>query len=125
MLRQLRRAGLSADVDDAAAFGELLKHVSRAYAEHDQERTLLERSQDLASQEMVALNDALRAERDALEQRVLDRTAALEVSQSRLSSLLSLSADWIWEQDAELRFTYVSEEFSTAVGFAPRLIGKR
>ena len=125
LLRQLRRAGLSADVDDAAAFGELLKHVSRAYAEHDQERTLLERSQDLASQEMVALNDALRAERDALEQRVLDRTAALEVSQSRLSSLLSLSADWIWEQDAELRFTYVSEEFSTAVGFAPRMIGKR
>ena len=125
LLRQLRRVGLSADIGASAGLGELLQRISRAYAEHDQERMLLERSQDLSSQEMVVLNQALRVERDALEQRVRERTAALEVSQSRLSSLLSLSADWVWEQDSELRFTYVSAGFRTAVGIEPRMLGQR
>jgi diguanylate cyclase (GGDEF)-like protein len=34
--------------------------------------------------------------------------AQLAASQARLASLLSLSSDWVWEQDASLRFTYVS-----------------
>lgn len=104
--RQLKRLGLEVECDapDAERWRELVRRVSRAYEEHDQERYLLERSQDLASQEMAALYATVRADRDLLDSRVRERTEALALSEGRLSSLLSLSADWIWEQDAELRF---------------------
>jgi len=48
-------------------------------------------------------------DRDQLECRVRERTEALRLSESRLSSLLSLSGGWIWEQDGNLGFTYVSD----------------
>ncbi|MFO1219278.1 MAG: EAL domain-containing protein [Burkholderiaceae bacterium] len=93
LLRQLQRLHLGADAaPDAATWARLVERVNRAYHDFDQERYLLERSQDLASQELMTLNDALRT------------------SQARMTSLVSLSSDWIWEQDAELRFTYVSEQ---------------
>ena len=90
--RQLQRLKLSADAPpDARTWSQLLERVNRAYHEADQERYLLERSQDLASHELITLNNALRT------------------SQARLTSLVSLSSDWIWEQDDEQRFTYVSD----------------
>jgi len=100
--RQLRRLQLTTDaVPDASSWTRLAERVSRAYRDFDQERYLLERSQDLASQEMMALNEALRT------------------SQARLTSLVSLSSDWVWEQDADLRFTYVSDP--SAGGSGPDL----
>ena len=129
--RQLRRLGLDPEAlpDPAAgapeAWRELLRHVSRAYEENDQQRYLLERSQDLASSEMAALNAALRAERDLLDDRVRERTEALRLSEARLESLLSLSADWIWEQDEAQRFTYLSEGIEASLGMAPsELVGQ-
>jgi diguanylate cyclase (GGDEF)-like protein len=128
--RQLKRLGLVVAADahppPNPAWAELLERVSRAYEEHDQERYLLERSQELASQETAQLYAALRAEHEKLEARVRERTLALQVSEGRLSSLLSLSADWVWEQDADLRFTYVSEGIQTASNIDPAvLIGHR
>ena len=125
--RQLKRLDLDPEVPpDTAGWSELLQRVSRAYDEHDQESYLLERSQDLASQEMAALYATVRADRDQLERRVGERTEALRLSESRLSSLLSLSADWIWEQDANLRFTYVSDGIEAATGIEPSLLlGRR
>jgi diguanylate cyclase (GGDEF)-like protein/PAS domain S-box-containing protein len=126
--RQLKRIGVAPEavgVQDAA-WAELLQRVSRAYDDHDQERYLLERSQSLVSQEMSELNTALRAERDLLDERVRERTAALRVSEGRLASLLSLSADWIWEQDEQLRFTYMSEGVEERTGLpAASFIGQR
>jgi len=124
LTRQLKRLGLEheAGAPDAELWRELLQRVSRAYEEHDQERYLLERSQDLASQEMAALYATVRADRDLLDDRVRERTEALHLSEGRLSSLLSLSADWIWEQDAELHFTYFSEGIEAATGIAPSLL---
>jgi diguanylate cyclase (GGDEF)-like protein/PAS domain S-box-containing protein len=123
--RQLRRLALDPDAAAAEPWQALLAHVSRAYAEHDQERQLLERSQDLASQEMAALYATVRADRDLLESRVAERTAALQLSEGRLSSLLSLSADWIWEQDADLRFIFVSDGCEAVSGIsAAQLIGR-
>jgi diguanylate cyclase (GGDEF)-like protein/PAS domain S-box-containing protein len=124
--RQLKRLAIDPELPpDAAGWSELLQRVSRAYDEHDQESYLLERSQDLASQEMAALYATVRADRDQLESRVRERTEALRLSESRLSSLLSLSADWIWEQDANLQFTYVSEGFQAATGIGPsQLLGR-
>jgi diguanylate cyclase (GGDEF)-like protein/PAS domain S-box-containing protein len=128
LLRQLRRLSLRADAapDDAGAWAQLLARVSRAYAEADQDRYLLERSQDIASREMSELNSALQSERDQLESRVRERTDALRLSEGRLASLVSLSSDWIWEQDAELRFTYLSEGLMHATGVDPaQLLGRR
>jgi diguanylate cyclase (GGDEF)-like protein/PAS domain S-box-containing protein len=124
--RQLRRVGLDPALVDDDAWAGLLRRVSRAYDEHDQERYLLERSQDLASQEMSALYATVRADRDLLDSRVRERTAALRLSEARLTSLLSLSADWIWEQDEQLRFTYFSDGITAAAGISPTaLIGRR
>ena len=97
--RQLRRLGLTPDqAPDAATFGRLLERVSQAYTEFDRERYLLDRSQNIASSEMTALNTALKA------------------SEASLSSLLSLSSDWIWEQDTQGRFTFVSEDLELRTG---------
>ena len=125
--RQLQRLGFGpqAAPADAAGWQQLLQRVSRAYEDHDQERYLLERSQDLASAEMAQLYATVRADRDHLEARVHERTAALQRSEGRLQSLLSLSADWIWEQDEQLRFTYVSEGIVAATGTTPQaLLGR-
>jgi PAS domain S-box-containing protein len=91
----MRKLGLRTDTaPDAASFAALLARVGAVYADVDQERYVLERSQDIASREMVALNQALRA------------------SQARVASLLSLSSDWVWEQDLEGRFTSVSGDIA-------------
>jgi diguanylate cyclase (GGDEF)-like protein/PAS domain S-box-containing protein len=122
--RQLQRLGLVAEALPSHVDGwrQLLEHVSRCYAEHEQERCLLERSQDLASERTAQLYADLRAERDQLDQRVRERTEALQRSEARMQSLLSLSADWIWEQDAQMRFTYVSESIEQAIGVPPRAL---
>jgi diguanylate cyclase (GGDEF)-like protein/PAS domain S-box-containing protein len=128
LLRQLHRLALHAEVppDEAAAWTRLLQRVSRAYTEADQDRYLLERSQQIASAEMAELYAALEAERDRLESRVRERTDALQLSQGRLASLVSLSSDWIWEQDEELRFTYFSDGLKQATGVEPaQLLGKQ
>ena len=100
LLRQLRRVGLDASAPAAAGdgFGKLLLAVSRAYCEADQDRYLLERSQEISSRELTAQAEVLR------------------INEARLSSLLSLSSDWVWEQDADLRITYVSEGWRTCTG---------
>jgi diguanylate cyclase (GGDEF)-like protein/PAS domain S-box-containing protein len=128
LARQLRRLGIATDAGPppAGSWASLLARVSRAYEDHDQERYLLERSQDLASKEMSDLYGALRTERDLLDTRVRERTDALRLSEARLTSLLSLSADWIWEHDEQMRFTYFSEGIEAAVGIpAQMLIGRR
>jgi len=127
LLRQLRRLGLdAATLPSADAWSALLERVSRAYNEGEQDRYLMERSQELASQEMNGLSEALRRERDGLEARVLERTEALRLSEARLASLVSLSADWIWEQDAEMRMTYITDGVRSATGLEPAdLLGRR
>jgi diguanylate cyclase (GGDEF)-like protein/PAS domain S-box-containing protein len=102
-----------------SAWSELLTRVSAVYHDADQERYLLERSQDLASKEMSDLYRALRAEHEQLEMRVVERTRELATSEARMRSLLSLSSDWFWEQDKDLRFTHISEGFMKASGIDP------
>ncbi len=45
--------------------------------------------------------------------------AALRASEARLRSLLDLSADWMWEQDASYRYTYLSTEAPSKGGIDP------
>ena len=110
LLRQLRRVGLEADASGSvhAQLPAMLERISRAYFEADQARYLLERSQEVASREMTQLYNDLKA------------------SQSRLASLVSLSSDWIWEQDAEQRFCYVSSHSGdTGCRLSALLTGKQ
>ena len=127
LLRQLKKLGISPAQPVAdKSWQQLLLRISRAYHEADQDRYLMERSQDLASTEMAALYQALLAERNLLEQRVKDRTLALGQSEARLRSLLTLSSDWFWEQDAELRFTHLSEGLKKTAGIEPTdMLGKK
>jgi diguanylate cyclase (GGDEF)-like protein/PAS domain S-box-containing protein len=59
---------------------------------------------------------------------VTERKAAIEqlqASEQRFRSLAGLSADWYWEQDAQLRFTYVSDDTERKTPTPPsELIGK-
>ena len=125
--RQLRRLGLGSESPpDLAGWQAFIDRVSRAYEEADEDRYLMERSQALASEEMASLNEALRQERDLLETRVAERTEALRLSEARLASLVSLSSDWVWEQDPKGRLTYLSEGAMVAAGMPlSTVLGRR
>jgi diguanylate cyclase (GGDEF)-like protein/PAS domain S-box-containing protein len=125
--RQLQRLGLDPlAAPDPQGWRAFIDRVSRTYAEADQDRYLMERSQSLASDEMAALNETLRRERDLLESRVAERTEALRLSEGRLASLVSLSSDWVWEQDPQGRLTYLSEGALLSVGLPPEAsLGRR
>ena len=61
---------------------------------------------------MENLARALKAAEGAraeLERRVDERTAALQDSEARFKDFAEASADWFWEMDAELRYTYLSD----------------
>ena len=50
----------------------------------------------------------------------------LRRSESRLQDIINTSADWIWECDAELRFTFSSPSISGILGLDPHgVLGKR
>ncbi len=57
--------------------------------------------------------------------RLVERGArALEASEARLRDIVEASSDWVWETDAELRLTYLSDRFASVTGHRPhRLLG--
>ena len=62
--------------------------------------------------------------RDVTDRKRVER--ALHESEARLKSLLELTSDWYWEQDAEYRFTFFSPEVDRVMGAgrAAFLLGK-
>ncbi len=56
---------------------------------------------------------------------VVDRTQALEISESRIRDMADVSADWFWEMDADLRFAYLSERFEEVTGLQRELFINR
>src|SRR5512140_542415 len=117
LARQLRRLGIGPDVlPDGRKWRALLARVGHAYAKAERERELLQTTQEESSRELRALNDALQAQRDSLEARVVERTAELAASDARFRSLTSLGSDWYWEQDDQFRFTLVSRELLDVLG---------
>ena len=116
--RQLHRLGLAPGrTPEPATWDEFLRRVSQTYGDADQERYLLERSQDIASREMTGLYESLQQERDTLEARVRERTAALAKSEARFRSFTSLGSDWYWEQDDQFRFTSISGNLENVAGY--------
>ena len=128
--RQLRRVGVDLDADrpEHGAWRELLQRVSRAYEEHDQERYLLERSQDLASEEMAALYATVRDDRDLLESRAsTSGPGRCGLSEGRLDEPAGrYRPTGSGSRDAVLRFTYISDGIGVAAGIpAALLIGRQ
>lgn len=70
--------------------------------------------------EQVEREQAITAARDAL----ATALSARETAEKRLLDIAKSSADWFWEQDADLRFTYISEGYERSIGEAPRHVGR-
>ncbi|MBV5277292.1 PAS domain S-box protein, partial [bacterium] len=68
---------------------------------------------------------SLRASHETLEQQVAARTALLADSEARFRSLVEASPDWVWESDAQGRYTYVGPQIAQILGYAPdELLGR-
>ncbi|MGV7211299.1 EAL domain-containing protein [Oxalobacteraceae bacterium A2-2] len=90
--------------------------------------TLAQRSQRV--QRLVDARTAdLREANAALERDVAARIraeVALQESEHRFRRLLALSSDWYWEQDAQLRFTHITDGFYQKSRLSPAdFIGRR
>ena len=60
---------------------------------------------------------------DITEQRRLED--ALRLSEARFQDFAEIGSDWLWEMDAELRYTYFSERLEKLIGYSPdRSLGK-
>lgn len=78
--------------------------------------------------ELEMQNEALQLEIERVESEVDTRKQAeqeLRHSEQRFRDIAQVSADWIWEVDAQERYTYVSESVHAMLGYRPaELIGK-
>jgi diguanylate cyclase (GGDEF)-like protein/PAS domain S-box-containing protein len=52
-------------------------------------------------------------------QHVRQTARAIEASEARFRDVADATSDWIWETDAELRLSYLSERFATVTGISP------
>jgi len=83
--------------------GEMVGLLSvESHLTREWEEDFVALSCDVAAQLSVALTEAR-----AAEQRI-QALNELEHSRERFRSLAEMSSDWFWEQDKELRFTYIS-----------------
>jgi PAS domain S-box-containing protein len=53
---------------------------------------------------------------DLMRHKVAERTRALQESEQRFRDIADSSSDWIWETDADLRFTYFSDRAADRLG---------
>ncbi|MBF0332700.1 MAG: response regulator [Alphaproteobacteria bacterium] len=80
-------------------------------------------AQDYLVKGEAAGRDLIRSVRYARERQSLE--AELERSRERFRSFAEAGSDWLWETDAEHRFTYLSEAFESITGFPPsNVLGK-
>jgi signal transduction histidine kinase len=78
-------------------------------AEYESQKSLLALAMGLALAAAATVIAALlQRRRQKIEELVEQKTRALQLSESRFRDLSSLSADWFWEMDADLRFSYFS-----------------
>ncbi len=59
------------------------------------------------------------AHREHLERLVAERTAQLQASEARYRGLVETAFDWVWEVDAQGRYTYASPRILDLLGYRP------
>ena len=65
------------------------------------------------------------AELRAANDELTEALARRDMAETRLFDIAAVSADWFWEQDADLRFTFLSDSFQRTTGGDPKLfLGK-
>ena len=120
LARQLTRLGIDAQVPPSPSeWRSVLERVTRAYQEADQDRYLLERSQDLASSEMADLYHALAEEKQQLESRVEERTRRLRESEAHLAEAQRIATLGSWSYEPSTRTNTWSQECYRLLGLDP------
>ncbi|MDH3694647.1 MAG: PAS domain S-box protein [Gammaproteobacteria bacterium] len=82
---------------------------------------------DLLAENNLAL-DEVKSQKLVLEQEMEQRqqaVAALRDSENRFKDVADIAADWFWELDEQLRFSYLSERYQEITGVDPsKVIGR-
>ena len=117
LARQLARLGVDAHAAPLPEqWDRVLERVSRAYQEAEQDRYLLERSQDLSSAEMAELYRALGQEKAQLESRVEERTRRLRESEAHLAEAQRIATLGSWSYVPQTDTQNWSEECYRLLG---------
>lgn len=75
--------------------------------------------------EVRMLHNKVKDQNAHLEQLVQLRTAELTASETRFMDFAGSASDWFWETDADLRFSYLSENYFASSGVSPdAVLGK-
>ena len=91
------------------AMADTIQRSQEALEERVQERT----------RELRQSEQELRQAQEQLELGIEERTRDLRESEARFRDFAEAAADWFWETDADLRFTYMSENVERIVGVPP------
>jgi len=81
----------------------------------------LRAKEEALARRIAELDDTRRHLHEAnedLERRVAERTVELRQSEDRFKQFAASSSDWLWEQDENLRFTFLSNEVQSKSGLA-------
>ena len=84
-----------------------------------QNQVELENRVEERTRELQQREQELRINHQELERRIDERTQDLRASEKRFKDYADATADWFWEMDANLRFTYMSENVERIVGVPP------
>ncbi len=104
--RQLRRLGLDVDTPPSVeAWRALLERVRRTYSDFEQDRYTIERSLEITSKEMLALNEDLRG-----------ASARQQVAHDRLQAVVSALGDGLCALDAEGKLVLLNVAGEELVG---------
>lgn len=90
-----------------------LERIDEAYQAADRDRTLLERSMDLASQELVARNEALAAQVE----REKEARRALRRSEQDYRRIVETATEGIWLLGPDHRTRFVNQRMADLLGY--------
>jgi signal transduction histidine kinase/ActR/RegA family two-component response regulator len=105
LLRQLRKCGLNAEAlpQSPSAWPQFLEMISRAYAQADQDRSLMDRAMELSTSEMSQLHAALASRGDDLEKQVQLRTAQLSEAKTAAEASSRAKSEFLATMSHEIR----------------------